>query len=437
MNDQAPLSLGVRSKLSGMMFLQYMMLPVWWIPLAAYLKEPGLRGYLPHIMSTMALGCLASPLIGMFADRHFSSERVLASLNLAAGVLLILAAQATTGLGVFFWLLLAMLVYMPTWGLTSSIAMSHSPSEKFPQIRVFGSIGWVAAGVFSYAALKAWGVEIDGTATVFYCGAGVAFVAAVTNLFLPHTPPPAKGQKASVVDVLGLRSFSLFKYKDFSVFVAISILVTIAFSIYWSYLSLFLDDKGFKLLTVTQNWGQFAEMFIMLLIPFVIARVGLKWAMVIGLAAQLVRYGSFLLGEMVGMEVFYFIAILVHGMIFGFFFVGGQIYVDRRAPKEMRAQAQGFMFLATFGVGLLIGNFLCDALIRHYTVEGVRDWEPIWMWITIVSAVVLVLFAALFRSKVAVKGAGTPEEAAGEVEEAIQTAPAVEPTNLPAEPGSE
>ncbi len=437
MNDQAALSLGVRSKLSGMMFLQYMMLPVWWIPLATYLETPGLQGYLPLIMSTMALGCLASPLIGMFADRHFSSERVLASLNLAAGVLLILAAQATTGLGVFLWLLLAMLVYMPTWGLTSSIAMSHSPSEKFPQIRVFGSIGWVAAGVFSYVALKAWGVEIDGTATVFYCGAAVAFVAAVTNLFLPHTPPPAKGQEASIVDVLGLRSFSLFKYKDFSVFVAISILVTIAFSIYWSYLSLFLNDKGFKLLTVTQNWGQFAEMFIMLLIPLVIAQVGLKWAMVIGLAAQLVRYGSFLLGEMVGMEVFYFIAILVHGMIFGFFFVGGQIYVDRRAPKEMRAQAQGFMFLATFGVGLLIGNFLCDALIRHYTVEDVRDWQYIWMWTTVVSAVVLVLFAALFRSKVAVKGAGTPEEAADEIEEAIQTAPAVEPTNLATDPGSE
>ncbi|MFW5692885.1 MAG: MFS transporter [Thermoguttaceae bacterium] len=437
MSDQAALSLGVRSRLSGMMFLQYMMLPVWWIPLATYLDKPGLRGYLPLIMSTMALGCLASPLIGMFADRHFSSERVLASLNLAAGVLLILAAQATTGLGVFLWLLLAMLVYMPTWGLTSSIAMSHSPSEKFPQIRVFGSIGWVAAGVFSYLALTIWDVKIDGTATVFYCGAGVAFVAAVTNLFLPHTPPPAKGQEASMVDVLGLRAFFLFKYKDFSVFVAISILVTIAFSIYWSYLSLFLDDKGFELLTVTQNWGQFAEMFIMLLIPLVIAQVGLKWAMVIGLAAQLVRYGSFLLGEMVGMEVFYFIAILVHGMIFGFFFVGGQIYVDRRAPKEMRAQAQGFMFLATFGVGLLIGNFLCDALIRHYTVEDVRDWEPIWMWTTVVSAVVLVLFAALFRSKVAEKGAGTPEEAAEEVEEAIQTAPAVEPTNLAAEPGSE
>ncbi|MDZ7617001.1 MAG: MFS transporter, partial [Patescibacteria group bacterium] len=398
MSEPTTMSMGVRVRLSSMMFLQYMLLPVWWVPLATYLDKPELAGYLPWVMSTMALGCLASPLIGMVADRHFASERVLAALNVLTGILLIVAVQATTGLAVFLCLLAAMLAYMPTWGLTSSIAMSHSPSEKFPQIRVFGSIGWVAAGVFSFVALKAWGLKIDGTPTVFYCGAGVAFLAAVVNLLLPHTPPPAKGQKASVVDVLGLRSFSLFKYRDFTVYVLISILVTVAFSIYWSYLSLFLTDKGFELLTVTQNWGQFAEMFFMLLIPLVIAKVGLKWAMVIGLAAQLVRYGSFLLGEMMGMEVFYFIAILVHGLIFGFFFVGGQIYVDRRAPKEMRAQAQGFMFLMTFGVGLLIGNFLSDWLIKAYTVDDVRQWEPVWMWTTVVSAVVLVLFAALFHS---------------------------------------
>lgn len=205
--------------------------------------------------------------------------------------------------------------------------------------------------------------------------------------------------------MLGLRSFSLFRYPDFTIFVLISILVTVAFSIYWSYLSLFLTDKGFKLLTVTQNWGQFAEMFFMLLIPMAIARVGLKWAMVIGLIAQLVRYGSFLAGDMLGMDIFYFIAILVHGLIFGFFFVGGQIYVDRRAPKEIRAQAQGFMFLMTFGVGLLIGNFLGDWLIKFYTVDDVRQWEPVWMWTTVVSAVVVVLFAALFRSKVAGRSA--------------------------------
>ncbi len=146
----------------------------------------------------------------------------------------------------------------------------------------------------------------------------------------------------------------------------------------------------------------------MLPIPLAIARVGLKWAMVIGLAAQLVRYGSFLLGEVAGMDVFFFIAILVHGLIFGFFFVGGQMFVDRRAPKEMRAQARGFVFLMTFGVGLLIGNFACDALINAYTVNGVRQWQPVWTWTTVASALVLVLFAALFHSNLAAKKSETP-----------------------------
>lgn len=399
----ASMSMGTRIRLSTMMFLQYLLLPVWWSPLAAYLESLQLSVWLPAIMSTMALGCLASPLIGMVADRHFPSQYVLAALNLVTGGLLVAATQVSDGTTVFVLLLLAMLAYMPTWGLTSSISMAHAPSEKFPQIRMFGSLGWVAAGLFSVAALWALGVKIDGTKTVFFCGAAVAFAGALFAFFLPHTPPPAKGQKASLVDVLGLRSFSLFRHADFALYVFASMLVTIAFSIYWSYFSLYLKDKGFELLTFTQGLGQAAEVLLMLVVPLAIVRVGLKWAMIIGLLAQLARYGALLMGETSGVLTLSYVAILVHGLIFGFFFVGGQIYVDRRAPKEMRAQAQGFMFLTTFGLGLLIGNYLCDWLIKHYTIleagKEVRQWEPIWMWTTVASAVVLVIFAVAFKDK--------------------------------------
>ena len=397
-SNQMPMN--TRIRLSIMMFLQYMMLPVWWPPLATYLENAGLDDWKPLVMSTMALGCLSSPLIGMFADRHFPSQYVLAALNLFSGILLIVAAQVAAGTAVFIALLLAMLAYMPTWGLTSSISMAHAPAEKFPQIRVFGSIGWVAAAAFSIVALYLFNNKIDGTKIVFYCGAGVCFTGAAFAFLLPHTAPPAKGKKASIVDVLGLRSFSLFKYPDFVLYVAASILVTVGFSIYWSYFSLYLTDKGVSLLTFTQNLGQAVEILLMLIVPIAIAKIGLKWAMVIGLLAQLVRYGALLFGEAAGVEMpFAYVAILVHGLIFGFFFVGGQIYVDRRAPRDMRAQAQGFMFLATFGVGLLIGNFLWDYVIKVYTVEDVRKWQPIWLWTTLASALVLVLFAACFRDK--------------------------------------
>ncbi len=392
------MSMNTRVRLSIMMFLQYMMLPVWWIPLATYLENIGLGDWKPLVMSTMALGCLSSPLIGTFADRHFPSQYVLAVLNLIAGILLVVAGLLSNGTAVFIALLLAMLAYMPTWGLTSSISMTHAPAEKFPQIRVFGSIGWVAAGIFSLVALSAFNKMIDGTEVVFYCGAAISFVGAAFSFLLPHTPPPAKGSKASLIDVFGLRSFSLFKHRDFTLYVAVSILVTIAFSIYWSYFSLYLTDKGVSLLTFTVNFGQAVEILLMLIVPIAIVKLGLKWAMVVGLFAQLVRYGSLLIGEATGADMaFAYVAILVHGLIFGFFFVGGQIYVDRRAPKEMRAQAQGFMFMATFGVGLLIGNFLCNWLIEAYTVDGVRQWQPIWMWTTIASAVVMVLFILAFK----------------------------------------
>ncbi|MGD0899087.1 MAG: MFS transporter [Thermoguttaceae bacterium] len=391
-------SLGVRIRLSAMMFLQYLMLAVWFVPLAAYLDKLQMSGLQKAwILSSMALGCLASPLIGMVADRHFASERVLATLNLAAAVLLAAAARVTSPAMVFILLLAVMLCYMPTWGLTSAIAMSHSPAEKFPQIRVFGSIGWVAAGLFSLVARWAFGATIDGTAATLYCGAAAGLVAALAALALPHTPPPAKGQPASVLDVLGLRSLVLLKNFSFAVFILTYFLVMIPFSIYWSYGSAFLNDKGFKFITVTMNWGQVAEMVFMLLIPLVIAKVGVKWAMTIGLAALVVRYVSFLLGEMYSQTWLYFLAILVHGLIFGFYFVGGQIYVDRVAPKEMRAQAQGFVFLAGFGIGLGAGNFINGWLIDAYTTAGVRDWQTIWTVTAVTSVVLLLAFAALFH----------------------------------------
>lgn len=365
-------TMGSRIKLSGMMFLQYMLVPVWFLPLATYLRALEMsEGQIAWIMSSMALGCLTSPLVGMVADRHFSSERVLAVLNLAVAILLIIATQVSSPLLVFILLLAVMLCYMPTWGLTSAIAMGHSPSEQFPQIRVFGSIGWVASGIFSLVASYSFDATIDGTVTTLYCGAATALVAAVFAVTLPHTPPPAKGQPASVLDALGLRSMILMKDLQFAIFMIFYFLIMIPFAIYWSYFSLFLQDKGFAFITITMNWGQVAEMIFMLAVPLAIARVGLKWAMTIGVAMLLVRYASLLLGEMLGLQALYFLAILVHGLIFGFFFVGGQIYVDRKAPKELKAQAQGFLFLAGFGVGLLVGNLVNAALIEHYGSRSV------------------------------------------------------------------
>ena len=180
-------------------------------------------GQVTTVMGTMAFGCMLSPIIGMIADRHFASQKVLAVLNVLGAVFLALAAFQTSPTMMFVFLLIYQLCYMPTWGLTASIAMTHSPSEQFPQVRAFGSFGWVAAAIFSIVATYVLKIDgFDATNMPLLCGAGVSAVAAVLALTLPHTPPPAKGEPASVVDALGLKAASLMKQFDFAAFIVIS-----------------------------------------------------------------------------------------------------------------------------------------------------------------------------------------------------------------------
>ena len=341
--------LNVRIRLSVMMFLQYMMFAVWFVQLAGYLDKIGVTGTMKAlIVGSMALGSLVSPIFCMIADRHFASQKVLMAMNFACAALLFLAALVSSPIALFVLLLLAMICYMPTWSLTAAVAMAHAPSEKFPQIRVFGSIGWAAAGLFGIAADKFFnGAKIDGTNIPLFCGAGVALVAALLNLTLPNTPPPSKGKPASIIDVLGLRALGLLKSGNFAFFMLISMLAMIPFTMYFSLGSQFFMSQGFKQVTATMNLGQVAEILIMLLVPIALTRYGAKWAITAGLGMLLVRYIAFLAGGVLGQPWLYYVAILVHGAIFGFLIVGGQVYVDKKAPPEIKAQAQGLVGLAS------------------------------------------------------------------------------------------
>ena len=393
-------STSIRIRLSVMMFLQYMMFAVWWVPLAAYLKNAGIDGtYKAWILSVMPLGCLLAPVFCMVADRHFASQKVLTVLNFGCALLFFLGARQTSPAAMFVILLLAMICYMPTWSLTNAIAMANYPSEKFPQIRVFGSIGWVACAVFSLVAATSrfGGKTIDGTAIPLYCGAATALVAALLNLTLPNTPPPAKGKEASIVDALGLRALTLLKDRNFAMFILISMFVMIPFTMYFSLGSQFFESQGFKQVTATMNLGQFVEIFLMLLVPLALLRFGVKWTMVAGLGALAIRYFALWGGIAADQTSLYYIAILVHGVIFGFFFVGGQVYVDKKAPPEIRAQAQGLIVLICFGVGMLIGTFVNVELIERYTTDGICNWKPVFVINALVSAVLVVALCALFR----------------------------------------
>ena len=326
-----------RVQLSAMMFLQYLLFAAWFTQLASYLEKIKVEGtYKFLIVSSMAIGSLVSPIFCMFADRHFASQKVLMVLNVACAILLFAAAQVTTPMALFVLLLLAMFCYMPTWSITSTIAMANCPSEQFAWIRVFGSIGWFASGVFSLvAAYYFTGADgkplaIDGTNIPLLCGAGTAVVAAILNLTLPNTPPPAKGKPASVIDALSLRALTMLGNTRFAGFMLICLLAMIPFTMYFSLGSQFFAAQGFKMVTQTMNWGQFVEMFLMLLVPISLARFGIKWTIAIGLAAQLVRFLALWGGGTVNVNLYY-LAILMHGAIFGFLIVGGQVYVDKMA----------------------------------------------------------------------------------------------------------
>lgn len=388
-----------------MMFFQYLMYAVWWVPLAAYLTNMDVSSTQKSlILSSMAIGCIASPIIGMVADRFIAGQKLLFILNILNSLLLFWAANAGNPDLLFIILLFTMLCYMPTWGLTSAIAMAHSPSEEFPKVRVFGSVGWVASGLFSIIAVNLFNLDFDGTNLPFYFGASTGLVAAVMNLTLPITPPAGKGKKVSLAGAFGLGTVNLMKERNFAMFIIFSFLSMIPFAMYYSYFSEFLLSIKTQYITVTMNWGVLAEMGFMLLIPLVIKRFGIRKVMILGLVALLIRYVSLYFGGVLNQQWLFYLGILVHGLIFGFFYVGGQIYINQRTPDALKSQAQGFIFLVTFGLGLLAGNLIDGRIISLFTDNstGIRvyNWDTIWGITSIFSLALLVAFIVLFKDDV-------------------------------------
>lgn len=395
------MSIALRFKLSLMMFLQFMLVASFWVQLSTYLDKMHVAGTMfALIMSTMAIGSIFSPLVGMFADRVANSENVLCILNALVAVLLLITFFTTSPTLIFVCLGLAMCAYMPTWGLTSAIAMSNSTPDAFPSIRVFGSLGWVCAAVFALVAEYVFNEKIDGTAIPLACGAAVAAIAAAFALMLPATPPKAKGEPMSIADALGLRAFGMLKDRNMAIFMFCVVVWTIAFTIYWMYGS-FLKSLGVDNVTPTLNVGQISELLFMLLIPVSIKFLGFKNTMGLGILAMLVRY--LLSAFAPECHSLYWGAIAVHGIIFGFFFVAAQMYIDKKAPADIKAQAQGLYFFF-YGIAQIIGTFFSTWLISEYTtkianaVDVATNWQSIFYVEAAISAALLVFFYLFFKN---------------------------------------
>jgi nucleoside transporter len=397
-----------RLKLSTMMFLQFFIWGAWYTTIAVYMTQHGM-GTLTHWPYTVnPIAAIAAPFfLGLVADRYFATEKVLAVLHLLGGAVMFLVPQATGTPTLFILLLLLYnLCYMPTLGLANSLAFHHIQDQErqFPMIRVFGTIGWIVAGLFiSFILGRLVNGVPEQTAMPVYTAATASVLLGLFCFTLPHTPPPAAGKQVSIRSIIGLDALAQLGSRSFYVFIAASLLLCIPLAAYYNFTQIFLADAGVRNIAATQTLGQMSEVVFMLLMPFFFVRLGVKKMLMAGMGAWVLRYLLFSFGAPGAVFPLIVLGILLHGICYDFFFVTGQIYVDKKSTPGVRGQAQGFFVLVTYGVGMFIGAQIAGNVYNRFLAGApkltLEQWSSFWLLPAGFAATVLVLFALLFRER--------------------------------------
>ncbi|MDW3210437.1 MAG: nucleoside permease [Reichenbachiella sp.] len=396
-------------QLSVMMFLEFFIWGGWFVTLGTFLgnnlNATGAETGMAY--STQSWGAIIAPfVIGLIADRFFNAERILGVLHIAGAILLFQMSHASD-FGTFYpYILGYMIVYMPTLALVNSVSFNQmtDPAKEFSYIRVWGTVGWIVAGL-AISYVFGW----DSSANIqrgllrntFLM---TAFASGILGLFsysLPKTPPKAKaGEKITLSDILGLDAIKLLKDRNFLIFFLSSVLICIPLAFYYQNANPFLAEIGVDNPTGKMTIGQASEVLFMLLLPIFFKRFGFKKTILFGMLAWAIRYVFFAYGNADELTFMLILGIALHGICYDFFFVSGQIYTDTKAGESHKSAAQGLITLATYGVGMLIGFWVAGKISDSYvSADGLHDWQAIWLFPAGFAALILVIFAISFKNE--------------------------------------
>ena len=399
-----------RFQLSFMMFLEFFIWGGWFVTMGTFLgNNLGATGAETAMAySAQSWGAIIAPfIIGLIADRFFNAERILGVLHLIGALLMYQMYLATDFAAFYPYVLGYMIAYMPTLALVNSVSFNQmkDPAKDFSLIRVWGTVGWIVAGL-AISYLFHWdpNPEIAGDKGMLQnTFLMVAVASAVLGLFsfsLPKTPPQANdGSRLSLGDILGLDALKLLKDRNFLIFFVSSILICIPLAFYYQNANPFLSEIGVENATGKMTIGQISEVLFMLLLPYFFKKFGFKTTILVGMLAWALRYILFAYGNSGELAFMLLFGIALHGICYDFFFVSGQIYTNSKAGEKVKSAAQGLITLATYGVGMLIGFYIAGKITDAHVVDQGHDWTAIWQLPALFAVAVFVIFALFFKNE--------------------------------------
>jgi nucleoside transporter len=394
----------MRARLSTMMFLEYFIWGTWYVTLGTWLsgalhfsgQQIGLAA------GATAIGAIIAPFfVGLVTDRLFATQKVIALLHVL-GAAILLTASAQTSFGHFYpFILLYCVCFMPTLALTNSLAFRQmkDPKEEFGSIRVLGSSGWIVGGMLIGS------LRLEATSTPMRLAAVTSLIMAIYCLTLPNTPPMVpRGTKISVSSIFPPEVLELFKDRAMIIFLIASFLICIPLQFYYAFTNLFLNQVGVQNAAGKMTGGQISELLCMVSIPWFFRRLGVKYMLVAGMTAWVLRYVLFAFGNVGSNMWMLWGGIVLHGICYDFFFVTGQIYIDHKADAGLRAAAQGFITFVTYGLGMFVGSWLSGSVVQHNALAVpvaaiTYNWRAIWLFSGSMSVAVLIFFLITFSDK--------------------------------------